>query len=456
MTRSDNEPVIRVGILSGAKSVRFAMSGRFTTSEGQVFAPGEHTALPSEQGVVLEGATRLHAPSITLEPATLPSALSATSAESPTFTVHDLTIGIGFHWERAESQVFEGKLTLKPAAGGLLVINELPLERYLASVVSSEMSGGCPRELLRAHAIVSRSWLLAQLCKPAASGSLDSVSSDSPDEIIRWYDREAHADFDVCADDHCQRYQGITKTSTDASFDAVCETRGVVLLYGGEICDARYSKCCGGMTEVFRTAWEDREVPYLTSVYDGPGDLTGYPLPLTSHCNAGRFIDRRPYAYCDVKSEELLSSILPGFDQETRDFYRWEVQYTGEELAGLLSSRLGADFGRIRALEPVERGSSGRIIKLSIIGEKRALTIGKELEIRRALSRSHLYSSAFIVRTEKKAGVDYPELFRLSGAGWGHGVGLCQIGAAVMADLGQTHQDILAHYFRNTSVRSVY
>lgn len=473
MTRSDHAPAIRVGLLSGVSSVRFALPGCFKTSDGQVVAAGEYSALPTGQGVHLEGATQVHAPSITLEPATSSPAKSASSADETTFTVHDVTIGIGFHWERAESQAFEGKLILKPGRGGLLVINELPLEQYLGSVVSSEMSGACPRESLRAHAIVSRSWLLAQFRKPAASGLLNhrgpeaptgrrehpaqrSESRVSPDEIIRWYDREAHEDFDVCADDHCQRYQGITKSDGQTAFDAVRETRGKVLLYNGEICDARYSKCCGGMTEVYRTAWEDREVPYLASVYDGPGYLAGYPLPLTSHCNAGRFIDHRPFAYCDARSEGLLTRILAGFDQETRDFYRWDVRYTGEELAGLLASRMGADFGRIRALEPVERGPSGRILRLRIVGEKRTLTVGKELEIRRVLSLSHLYSSAFIVRTEKEPGADYPGLFRLSGAGWGHGVGLCQIGAAVMADLGHTHEEILSHYFRNTTVREMY
>jgi peptidoglycan hydrolase-like amidase len=350
----------------------------------------------------------------------------------------------------------------------LTLINELPLESYLVSVISSEMSAACPPELLRAHSVVSRSWLLAQLSKTASRTGLEqaaTIQADSrmidnpPGEIIRWYDRESHTDFDVCADDHCQRYQGISKAFSPEAFDAIRNTRGRVLVSNDEVCDARYSKSCGGMTEVYRAAWEQREVTYLASAYDGPGEISDYLMPLTIEANAEAWITSSPPAYCNNISPELLGRILPGFDQETRDFYRWQVSYSQDELREILQARLGVDFGSILALEPLERGESGRIIRLRIRGEAKTIVIGKELEIRRALSRSHLYSSAFVVlaaRDERDRAKNYPKQFRLIGAGWGHGVGLCQIGAAVMADQGHTHIEILAHYFKGTTLRSLY
>ena len=252
----------------------------------------------------------------------------------------------------------------------------------------------------------------------------------------------------MCADDHCQRYQGISKAFSEAAHDAIRDTRGNVLAFEDEICDARYSKSCGGVTEVYSAAWEDKNVPYLAAVYDGETALRGYDLPLSLEANAERWITSKPAAYCNTDSAELLARILPGFDQETIDFYRWEVVYPEEEMRDILLSRVGLDVGRITGLEPVLRGESGRIVKLKIMGERGAVTIGKELEIRRALSRSHLYSSAFVVETEKDQATGLATRFRLRGAGWGHGVGLCQIGAAVMADLGRDHEQILAHYFR--------
>jgi SpoIID/LytB domain protein len=333
----------------------------------------------------------------------------------------------------------------------LTLINELPIESYLVSVISSEMSASCPAELLRAHAVVSRSWLLAQLKKANTSRP---ATIDNDRERIRWYDRESHALFDVCADDHCQRYQGVSKAFSEAAFSAVRATRGVALVYGDEICDARYSKSCGGRTEVFSAAWEDRSVPYLTSIYDGPGEIAGYTMSLTEEVNAARWILSSPPAYCNVEAREILSRILPNFDQETTDFYRWTVEYSQSELRDILLARTGIDFGRIRLLDAVERGESGRIVKLRITGENRTLIIGKELEIRRALSRSHLYSSAFVVK--RIGDGDFPEAFQLRGAGWGHGVGLCQIGAAAMAERGHTHEEILTHYFRNAALSRLY
>jgi SpoIID/LytB domain protein len=339
------------------------------------------------------------------------------------------------------------------------------------------MSAACPPELLRAHAVVSRSWLLAQLAqagkliseaalppsdggvedKPGASDSHKDAGSvaDSPLEIIRWYGRESHTDFDVCADDHCQRYQGISKAFSPEAFNAVRDTRGKAMAWRDAICDTRYSKSCGGMTEVYRAAWEDREVPYLAAVYDGAGDITAYLMPLTDEGNAEAWIRAAPQAFCNTQAKELLARILPGFDQETSDFFRWRVSYAADELRAIIESRLGVDVGRIKSLEPLERGQSGRILRLRITGERRTLVIGKELEIRRALSRSHLYSSAFVVDAET-GDADYPQTFGLTGAGWGHGVGLCQIGAAVMADRGYGHSEILSHYFPGARLQTLY
>jgi len=445
--RFENEPVIKVGLMTGASAARITTSGQFITEGGEVLSEGDYAALFAEGLVGLEGPTRRASHSILLRP---------TDFDLCSFTIHDITIGIDFHWQRKEAQQFKGELRITATPAGLTLVNELPLESYLVSVISSEMSAACPPELLRAHAVVSRSWLLAQINKAATPEANSETISDSPDEIIRWYDRESHTDFDVCPDDHCQRYQGISKAYSKAAFETVRDTRGQVLAYDDEICDARYSKSCGGVTEIYGAAWEDKAVPYLQSLYDGPRDSSGYPMPLTDESNAIAWITSSPPAYCNNISAEMLERILPGFDQETKDFYRWEVSYSQDELRDIIRDKLGADLGRILALEPLERGESGRIIRLGIRGEARSLVIGKELEIRRALSRSHLYSSAFVVSREPESVNSYPERFRLIGAGWGHGVGLCQIGAAVMADQGRNHAEILAHYFQGASLRALY
>jgi SpoIID/LytB domain protein len=315
---------------------------------------------------------------------------------------------------------------------------------------------------LRAHAIVSRSWLLAQMGnRNKTSGEISRDDGAAPDrspqtELIRWWDRENHADFDVCADDHCQRYQGISKAFSGEAFEAVRDTRGKVLMWGDEICDARYSKSCGGMTEEFRAAWDDRELPYLRARYDAEGETAGYQMPLTVESNAEEWIKSKPAAFCNTDSVEVLARMLPGFDQETRDFFRWRVEYSNDELTRIILDRAGLDLGRLVSLEAIERGKSARIIRLKIVGEKRTVVIGKELQIRRALSRSHLYSSAFVVEAQRDSSSAYPANFTLIGAGWGHGVGLCQIGAAVMADQDFRHESILAHYFDRTSLREFY
>lgn len=452
MSITDKEPVIRVGLVNTAPEVKFVLSGSFIDGDGVPVKEGTYGASLENNAVKLLGESELTAPVIKLTP---------TGFESSRFTVHGVKIGLNFHWEREESQQFQGELVIEPSGEGLMIINQLPLESYLVSVISSEMSASCPAELLRAHAIVSRSWLLAQLIRERGgetnSRSQSTAQIGDQDEIVRWYDRQSHRDFDVCADDHCQRYQGISKAFSQAAFDAVGDTRGKVLMYGEDICDARYSKSCGGLTEAYSAVWDDQDVPYLKPIYDGPGsEAPGHRLPLSVEVHAEDWIASTPVAYCGLGTPELLKRILPGFDQETHDFYRWQIDYSQEELSEILLARLAVDFGRVHSLVALERGESGRIIKLRIVGEKRTLVIGKELEIRRALSRSHLYSSAFVVRATREQQSEFPERFRLIGAGWGHGVGLCQIGAAVMADRGHGHEEILSHYFTGTRISEHY
>ena len=342
-------------------------------------------------------------------------------------------------------------------ADKVCAINCLPVEDYLTSVISSEMKATSSLEFLKAHAVISRSWLLAQMERrrrqdTGGSGFFSFVKKD--DELIRWYDRDDHTIFDVCADDHCQRYQGITKANNVHVEQAVKETRGQILMYGNDICDARFSKCCGGATEEFQYCWENKPQPYLISLRDnGDGKQ---PLPdLTNEAEADKWIRTSPDSYCNTDDKKILSQVLNDYDQDTSDFYRWHVEYTQEQLSGLISDKLKMDFGDIIDLVPVERGRSGRICKLRIVGSKRSFTIGKELEIRRALSETHLYSSAFVVdKLDVNNGV--PSRFVITGAGWGHGVGLCQIGAAVMGERGYSYDEILLHYYRGAEIREIY
>ncbi len=404
---------VAVGLVEGRPSVEIDLTGTFRDSAGRIYGPGRH-AFGSE---------------VTL----MPSEFSSCS-----FALDDVTIGIGFHWERKERQVFRGAARIVKREPGLTLINDVPLEEYVTSVISSEMSALCPIELLKAHAVISRSWMWFPKVAPSPGLRPPSPGGRGPDgEIVRWYGREAHPDFDVCADDHCQRYQGITKAFSSSASEAVLATAGEMLLYKGNVCDARFSKCCGGITERYATAWEDEDIPYLVSIYDGASEL--------SPESPENWIRSSPPAYCNTHDKDLLSRILPGFDQETRDFYRWRAEYTAEELGDLVKSRLGIDLGKILELEPLDRGPSARIHRLKITGDRGSLIVGKELEIRRALSQSHLYSSAFVVDREGGR-------FVLRGAGWGHGVGLCQIGAAVMAEQGKGYREILKHYYPGTSV----
>ena len=410
---------VAVGLIQEKPAVEVELTGTFTDALGKPYTSGRYR-FTSE---------------VTLSPSDLASCA---------FALNDVTIGIGFHWERHERQVFRGNFRLLKREAGLTVINDVPLEEYVTSVISSEMSASCPLELLKAHAVISRSWLWFPKANPdrPAKPNRDCTAkprSESLDshEIRRWYGREAHPDFDVCADDHCQRYQGITKAFSPAAAEAVRATIGEFLRYKGAICDARFSKSCGGITERYATAWEDEDIPYLETVNDSPHQ--------SSHDNSESWIRSSLPAYCNTDDTELLSRVLPGFDQETRDFYRWRVIYTPEELADIIKSSLGVDLGRIRDIEALARGPSGRIYRLKVTGERDYIIIGKELEIRRALSRTHLYSSAFVVDQESGR-----LIFR--GAGWGHGVGLCQIGAAVMANQGMSYREILQHYYRGTTV----
>ena len=402
--------------------------------------------------------------------------------EADAFELLDVTIGINFHWERKENQRFLGALKIIVENGKLTGINVIPVEDYLTSVISSEMSATASLELLKAHAVISRSWLLAQIQKNKdieATQDGYSAMAQTEEELIRWYDREDHTRFDVCADDHCQRYQGITRASTEIVKQAIAATCGQVLMSDGKICDARFSKCCGGAFEEFQYCWEDKEYSYLQKQRDfrifNPRtcDLSikttrpGSGLPdLTDELEAHHWIRTSPPAFCNTADKHILSQVLNNYDQETTDFYRWKVEYTQDELSALILKRSGIDYGQIIDLIPIARGTSGRIWKLKIVGTKKTLTIGKELEIRRTLSPSHLYSSAFVVDKEgsvpmkgtdaQTAPTTVPARFILTGAGWGHGVGLCQIGAAVMGEQGYKYDAILLHYYINAEITTLY
>lgn len=372
------------------------------------------------------------------------------------FSLEDVTIGVNFHWERKETQTFLGILRFAIEGTAMWAINELPVERYLESVISSEMSATSSLRLLEAHAVISRSWLLAQI-ENRRSAKTEQTSLYScitgKDKMIKWYDRQDHTLFDVCADDHCQRYQGITKETSPHVAVAIQHTRGQVLMSEGNICDARFSKCCGGAMEEFQYCWEDSPKPYLKAI----GDTPEKTIPdLTVEANAEEWIRTSPDSFCNTTDKNILSQVLNDYDQETTDFYRWRVDYTQEEISQLINSKLNIDFGQIMDLIPIERGKSARLCQLKIVGTKQTLTIGKELEIRRALSPSHLYSSAFVVDKEDVNAEGIPALFHIIGCGWGHGVGLCQIGAAVMGENGYNYDQILAHYYPGADLKELY
>lgn len=445
------EPQIVVGILSG-KEIQFSFPDEFISSDGMAISG-------IQQAVYRKGKIYWQEKEYD-ELSFIPR-----QNTSSFFELQDVTIGINFHWERKEVQRFKGELKIIVEDDKLTAINIISIEDYLTSVISSEMSATASLELLKAHAVISRSWLLNKLKieneklknKMQPDSAAISQFSILNSQFIKWYDHEAHKNFDVCADDHCQRYQGITRASTPQAVEAVSATRGEVLMYEGKICDARFSKCCGGAFEEFQNCWENVRHPYLIGQRDSQ---TENKLPdLTVEAEADKWIRTSPVAFCNTQDKEILSQVLNNYDQETADFYRWKVSYSQEELSELIHKRSGIDFGKIIDLIPVERGTSGRLVRLKIVGTLRTLTIGKELEIRRTLSTSHLYSSAFVVDKEYKEEEEEQEIpsrFILTGAGWGHGVGLCQIGAAVMGEQGYKYEEILSHYYPNSTIERQY
>ena len=439
-------PLISVGILSG-KEIEFSFPIKFISSD-ETESSGMQKAIYRDGKIHWQGKEY--------------NELSFTPQQGAPafFELKDVTIGINFHWERKEVQKFKGELKIIIEGEQLTAINVISIEEYLTSVISSEMSATASLELLKAHAVISRSWLVNKLrvengelrvtLQPdsAAHSQLSILNS----QLIKWYDHEAHRNFDVCADDHCQRYQGITRASTPQAIEAVSATRGEVLMYKGAICDARFSKCCGGAFEEFQNCWENVKHPYLIRQRDSK---TEKQLPdLTIEAEADKWIRTSPVAFCNTQDKKILSQVLNNYDQETADFYRWKVSYSQQELSELIHQRSGIDFGQIIDLIPVERGTSGRLVRLRIVGTLRTLIIGKELEIRRTLSTSHLYSSAFVI--DKEYGDELPSRFILTGAGWGHGVGLCQIGAAVMGEQGYKYEEILSHYYPGSTLEKQY
>ena len=439
-------PLISVGILSG-KEIEFSFPIKFISSVGTEIAG-------TQKAIYQNGKIRWQEKEY--------DELSFTPQQGTHtfFELKNVTIGINFHWERKEIQKFKGELKIIIEGEQLTAINVIAIEEYLTSVISSEMSATASLELLKAHAVISRSWLLNKLriendklkkTMPSNSAA-NSQFSILNSQFIKWYDHEAHKNFDVCADDHCQRYQGITRASTPQAIEAVSATRGEVLMYKGAICDARFSKCCGGAFEEFQNCWENVKHPYLIRQRDSK---TEKQLPdLTIETEADKWIRTSPVAFCNTQDKKILSQVLNNYDQETADFYRWKVSYSQQELSELIHQRSGIDFGQIIDLIPVERGTSGRLVRLKIVGTLRTLIIGKELEIRRTLSTSHLYSSAFVV--DKEYGNELPSRFILTGAGWGHGVGLCQIGAAVMGEQGYKYEEILSHYYPGSTLEKQY
>ena len=444
------QPNVNVGIVSGQK-IHFSLNKPYL-AKGEMVT-GEQEVAFSEGGILWNGNQYS---SLTFHP----------QSADASFSLSDVTIGVNFHWERKETQTFLGTLHFVVESDKICAINELPVERYLESVISSEMSATSSLELLKAHAVISRSWLLAQMKKRrevAESGNNFFSFVKKDDRLIRWYDREDHTIFDVCADDHCQRYQGITKETSPHVAEAIRQTKGQILMDGDDICDARFSKCCGGVTEEFQYCWEDTPKNYLSSVRDiiqgvkSVGSASPAPLPsLQDEAAAEAWIRSNPPAFCNTTDKKILSQVLNDYDQETADFYRWKVTLTQEKLKQLLDEKLKMNFGDILDLQAEERGKSGRISKLRIVGTEKTFVIGKELEIRRALSDTHLYSSAFVVDRCDIDEKGVPQHFDIIGAGWGHGVGLCQIGAAVMGEEGFDYDAILLHYYQGAEIKKVY
>lgn len=424
---------IKVGISRGAK-IEFSLNADFILKQNNSTTRGNFVVEFSNNGILFNN--RIF------------DELYFTALPSSTFELKDVVIGKDFHWQQKRHQHFEGDLRIVPDGNNLVAINVVDIEKYIYSVIASEMSSTSYVELLKAHAVISRSWISAAL-RSAKKQPIITPQTDTFQEsnsYIRWYERDAHTLFDVCADDHCQRYQGIPSVETSALRHAIESTAGEVLTYNGEVCDARFSKCCGGYTERFSACWADRELPYLISKSDSTTDLE---LRLTDEGEARRFISSSPEVFCNTTDKAIIHQVFNDYDQQTQTFFRWQVKYSPSEFSEIVCSRSGYDFGDIIDIVPLRRASSGRITLLKVIGTKLIINVGKELEIRRWLSRSHLYSSAFVV--DRDSGGN----FVLSGAGWGHGVGLCQIGAAVMAARGYSYRQILEHYYKGVDIKKI-
>lgn len=431
----EKEPIIQVGILSRSQ-VRFTLQEPYFCDE--LIVSGNQEVKCIGDKLYWNGQ---YYPEIVLRP-----------EGKGRFSIPDVTIGIKFHWQKEEQQTFLGGIRLVPDQEQVVLINCIGVEDYLSSVISSEMNADCPFEFLKASAIISRSWILSQIRhKQQAAVSTGVCGSENEHEIIRWYERSDHRLFDVCADDHCQRYQGLGRITSNHCLQAVAETRGEVLLHDYEICDARFSKCCGGMTEEYAYCWEDTKVPYLTAHTD---KVPSTPGNLQEEGDARQWIESRPDCFCNTEDKKLLQQILNNYDQATNDFFRWEVSYQQQELAELIRRKSGIDFGDILDLTPIERGPGGHLSRLLITGSRCSRIIGKELEIRRTLSETHLYSSAFYIIRQGDGPV--PDGFTFRGAGWGHGVGMCQIGAAVMGKEGYSYSQILQHYYPKTEIKKLY
>lgn len=435
-------PYVNVGIMEAAE-ISFAFTGTFITEEG-THATGEQKATLVDGCIKWNGKAYKE---ITFSP----------QGENAVFQLNDVVIGIDYHWERKEQQTFPGSLKLLVDGQKIVAINHTYIEDYLYSVICSEMRATASVEFLKAAAIISRSWLLKQI-ENRMKGHAKEISSNerinTEDEILTWSDQDDHSLFDVCADDHCQRYQGIQKASSENVRQAIDQTIGMILTSEDEICDARFYKCCGGVTEAYETCWDNQHISYLTAVSDNvPGELDVPNLAIEEE--AEKWIRSNPPALCNTQDKEILSQVLNDYDLETPDFYRWKREYTQEELRNLIEKKTNKEFGNILDLQPLQRGPSGRIYRMRIVGEKRSFIVGKELEIRRVLSTNHLYSSAFVVDKEDiKDGV--PQHFTITGAGWGHGVGLCQIGAAVMGAKGFAYDKILLHYYQGANIEKIY
>lgn len=449
MNTLNKPPVVKVGILSDEK-IEFGLYGDyFAYGFNQIFNGVIYAELKDNKIICSIGRKTIEvSDKIQFDPS---------NEKVDYFLFNEIKVGEKFHWENKEKERFRGSLLLKIYEEKIVVINLINIEDYLRSVISSEMSDKSTLQALKAHAVVSRSWLLSHMYLKEQTENKNEhvVEEKNVTEHITWIKRQEHKLYDVCATDHCQRYHGITRLSTGMALRAVNETEGIVLTYQNEICDTRYSKCCGGITESFENVWEQKKIDYLTSVIDYKFEPENYSIDFSNEECSKKWILNSLPAFCNARDKNTLSNILIDYDQKTKDFYRWEVKYSQKTLAKIIKEKTAIDFGDILDLIPGVRGASSRLITLKIIGSKKTLIVGKELEIRRILSSTHLYSSAIVIeKQEVKDGV--PQKFIIKGAGWGHGVGLCQIGAAVMSAEGYKFDEILSHYFSRAMLKKNY